>query len=105
MAFVAVNSNQQDSITEIAHYAAEYKIEFPMLKDSGNVIADQFGAVRTPEIFVLDQDRVDALLGPVDDQFGFQGNGIAYQRNEPRRRDLAIALEELLAGKPVSEAV
>ncbi len=105
VAVIGINSNQQDSITELAHYAKEYGIEFPLLKDVGNVIADQFGAVRTPEIFVLDADRVVRYFGRVDDQFGFQGNGIAYQRNEPRRRDLAIAIDELLAGKPVSEAV
>jgi len=102
---LGINSNQQDSITELAHYAGEYKIEFPLLKDVGNVIADQFAAVRTPEIFVLDRDRTVRYFGRVDDQFGFQGNGIAYQRNEPRRRDLAVALDELLADKPVTEAV
>ncbi|MEX2113852.1 MAG: redoxin domain-containing protein [Pirellulales bacterium] len=102
---IGINSNQQDSITELAHYAKEYGIEFPLIKDVGNVIADQFGAVRTPEVFVLDADRVVRYFGRVDDQFGFQGNGIAYQRNEPRRRDLAIAIDELLAGKPVSEAM
>ena len=105
VAFIGINSNQQDSITELAHYAAGHKIEFPLLKDPGNVIADQFGAIRTPEIFVLDADRVVRYWGRVDDQFGFQGNGIAYQRSEPRRRDLAIALEELLAGRAVSEPV
>jgi peroxiredoxin len=105
VAVIGVNSNQQDSITELTHYASEYKIEFPLLKDTGNVIADQFRAVRTPEIFVLDADRVVRYFGRVDDQFGFQGNGIAYQRNEPRRRDLEVALDELLAGKPVSEPV
>lgn len=102
---LGISSNQQDSITELAHYVNEYKIEFPLIKDVGNAIADQFGAVRTPEIFVLDENRTVRYFGRVDDQFGFQGNGIAYQRNEPRRRDLAIALDELLAGKPVTEAV
>ena len=105
VAFVAVCSNQQDSITELAHYVSEYGIEFPLIKDLGNVIADQFAAVRTPEIFVLDADRTVQYFGRVDDQFGFQGNGIAYQRNEPRRHDLAVALEELLAGEPVSQPV
>ena len=56
----------------------------PLLKDVNNVIADQFGAIRTPEMFVLDADRVVRYWGRVDDQFGFQGNGIAYQRNEPQ---------------------
>ena len=76
-----------------------------MLKDLGNVIADQFGAIRTPEVFVLDADRVVRYWGRIDDQFGFQGNGIAYQRNEPRRRDLAVAFDELLAGRAVSQPI
>ncbi len=105
VAVVGVNSNQQDSITELAHYASEYKLDFPLLKDAGNVIADQFGAIRTPEVFLLDADRVVRYWGRIDDQFGFQGKGIAYQRNEPKRRDLAVAIEEQLAGKPISQPV
>jgi peroxiredoxin len=105
VAFIAVASNQQDSITELAHYATVSKLEFPLVKDTGNVIADQFGAVRTPEMFVLDRDRVVRYWGRVDDQFGFQGKGIAYQRSEPNRRDLATALDELLAGKPVTLSI
>ncbi len=105
VAFLAVDSNQQDSIAEIAHYARQHDMHFPVLKDVNNVIADQFGAIRTPEMFVLDGDRTIRYWGRVDDQFGFQAGGIAYQRNEPKRRDLAVALEELLAGQPVSEAV
>jgi peroxiredoxin len=58
VAIVVVDSNQQDSIAEIAHYARYHKIDVPILKDVNNVIADQFGAIRTPEMFVLDRDRV-----------------------------------------------
>jgi peroxiredoxin len=105
VAFVAVCSNSQDSIAEIAHYARQHKIDFPLLKDAGNAIADRFGAIRTPEMFVLDADRTIRYWGRVDDQFGFQAGGIAYQRTEPKRRDLAVALEELLAAKPVTEPV
>jgi peroxiredoxin len=105
VAFIAINSNQQDSITKLAHYAQEFNLEFPVLKDVGNVIADQFGAIRTPEVFVLDNQRVVRYWGRIDDQFGFQDKGIAYQRSEPKRRDLAIAIEEVLGGKPVSQSV
>ncbi len=101
--FIGIDANRQDSVTEIAHYARTHHIDFPLLRDSGNVIADKFAAVRTPEVFVLDADRVIRYWGRVDDQFGFQGQGIAYQRNEPQQRDLANALDELLAGKPVSQ--
>ncbi len=105
IAFLAIDSNQQDSAAELGHYAQEHKIDFPVLKDVGNVIADQMGAVRTPEVFVLDADRVVRYWGRIDDQWGFQDAGVAYQRSEPTRRDLAVAVEELLAGKPVSVAV
>ena len=76
-------------MTDLAHYASEHKIEFPLLKDAGNVIADQMGAVRTPEVFVLDADRVVRYWGRIDDQFGFQDKGVAFQRDAPTQRDLA----------------
>jgi peroxiredoxin len=103
--FVGVDSNQQDSVSEIAHYAKEHHVEFPLLKDAGNVIADQLGAVRTPEVFVLDENRAVRYWGRIDDQYGFQEGGVNYQREHPTRQDLAVALDELLAGKPVSTAV
>ncbi len=101
--FIAIDSNQQDSVTDLAHYANEHKIEFPVLKDAGNVIADQLGAVRTPEVFLLDGERVVRYWGRIDDQFGFQDKGVAFQRAEPTRRDLAAAIDEVLAGKSVSQ--
>ena len=103
VAFLGVNSNRQDSITEMAHFARVHKIEFPLLKDAGNVIADQFGAVRTPEVFLLDADRVVRYWGPIDDQYGFEEDFVGYQREAPTRRHLAVAIEELVAGKSVSK--
>lgn len=97
VAVVGVNSNAQDSVTEIAAYARSRKIEFPLLKDVGNKVADAFGAERTPEVLVLDADRIVRYHGRIDDQYG-----VGSIRNEPKRRDLAAALDELLAGQPVS---
>lgn len=105
VALIVVDSNQQDSMTELGHFARTHKMEFPVLKDTGNVIADQMGAIRTPEVFLLDEDRVVRYWGRIDDQYGFQKAGVAYKLEEPRRRDLAVAIEETLAGKPVTVAV
>ena len=58
VAFLGIMSNRQDAINEIAAYAQRHKIEFPILKDTGNAVADQLGAARTPEVFVLDRQRV-----------------------------------------------
>ncbi len=95
--FLAINSNQQDSITEVNTHAKKHNVPFPVLKDPGNKIADAFGAERTPEMFVLDGNRVIRYTGRVDDQYG-----IGYQKAEAVRKDLAVAVEEVLAGKEVS---
>ncbi|HWB10612.1 MAG TPA: redoxin domain-containing protein [Pirellulales bacterium] len=97
--FLAIDSNRQDSLTEVGHYARSHKIEFPVLKDPGAVVADRFGAERTPEAFVLDRERAVRYRGRIDDQFG-----VGYSRGQPTRRDLAVALDELLAGRPVTVA-
>jgi peroxiredoxin len=95
--FAGIAANQQDSLTDVAAYASRYDIEFPMLLDTKHEVADLLGARRTPEVFVLDANRVVRYHGRVDDQYG-----IGTQRIRPQRRDLAIALDEILAGKPVS---
>ncbi len=100
VAFLAIDSNQQDSIEEIAAYASRHGIEFPILKDAGNQVADLFSAERTPEVFVLDKDRRVRYHGRVDDQYGFT-DGVGYQRPDPTRNDLAEAIGELLAGHEV----
>jgi peroxiredoxin len=97
VAVVAVMSNRQDSLEEIASYAQRQKIEFPVLKDAGNRLADHLGADRTPELYVFDSDRNVRYRGRVDDQYG-----IGYIREAARRHDLVAAIDELLAGKPVS---
>lgn len=94
-----VNSNRQDSLTDLAVQAKEQDVAFRLLKDAGNKLADAVGAVRTPEIVVLDRQRAIRYVGRIDDQ-----DGIGYRRETPKRQDLKIALEELLAGKPVSVA-
>jgi peroxiredoxin len=105
VAFIGIDSNRQDSITELAHYARIHKIDFPILKDAGNVIADQFSAVRTPEVFLLDGDRVVRYWGRIDDQYGFGEGFVGYQREQPVQRDLANAIAEVAAGKPVTNPV
>ena len=97
VSFIAVNSNVQDSITELSAYARRHGLKMPVLKDPGNVIADRFGAQRTPEVFILDRNRAIRYHGRVDDQYV-----IGVVRDAPTRADLRIAIEEMLAGESVS---
>jgi peroxiredoxin len=100
VAFLGVNANIQDSLADVAAYARQHQIPFPILKDPDHALADRLGAIRTPEVFVLDAQRFIRYRGRVDDQYA-----IGVQRSKPNRRDLAEALNELLAGKPVSRPV
>ncbi|MFT5522700.1 MAG: peroxiredoxin [Pirellulaceae bacterium] len=97
--FIAINSNSQDTLTDLASYVRIHKLRFPVLKDNANVVADMFGAVRTPEVFLLDKQRRIRYWGRIDDQYA-----IGIQRDAPQRRDLAIAVDELLAGGHVSKS-
>ncbi|MGF1582238.1 MAG: redoxin domain-containing protein [Gemmataceae bacterium] len=95
--FLAINSNSQDTFVEMSAHAQERKVPFPVLKDFDNKVADLFGAKRTPEVFLIDDQRVIRYRGRIDDQYG-----ITYARNKPRQEDLKAALEELLAGKQIT---
>jgi len=68
-AVVAINSNkiEADSLTAMKKRAADKKFTFPYLFDASQEVCKQFGAVRTPEFFVLDQERRIAYMGAMDD--------------------------------------
>lgn len=97
--FLGVNSNAQDSDAEIVRFADEYAIPFPIVKDSGSVVAGGFGIERTPTAVLVDQARRIRYRGRIDDKFNLE-----FDRPEATRLDLRIAIAELLAGNAVSEA-
>lgn len=97
VAFLAIDANVQDNLTELVRFFEKQELTFPLLADPQAAVADLLGAKRTPEVVLLDAQRTIRYRGRIDDQFA-----ITYQRPHPQRRDLAIAIDELLAGKPVS---
>ncbi|HEY8506527.1 MAG TPA: thioredoxin family protein [Gemmataceae bacterium] len=96
---LGINSNHIDSLEDVAAHAREHGIAFPVLKDLDGRAADRFGATMTPEAFVLDADRVVRYRGRIDDQYGR-----ALKKLNPTTRELADALDAVLAGKPVAVA-
>ncbi|HWA98027.1 MAG TPA: redoxin domain-containing protein [Pirellulales bacterium] len=102
VAFLGVDGNRQDTLAEIGAFAHRQAIKFPLLKDQpqksdGKLVVDRLAAERTPEVFVLDAQRRVRYHGRVDDQYS---PGVV--RPKATRRDLALALDELLAGERVS---
>ena len=94
---LGVYSNSRDKPSELAGLAKASHIGFPLLRDAGNTVADQFNATRTPEVFVLDQHRVVRYHGRIDDQYN-----IGARRGTPFQCDLRVAVQEVLAEREVT---
>ena len=88
--FIGINSNKQEKIEEISAYSEEHGFEFPVLKDPENKIADYFGARRTPEVFLLDAERILRYAGAIDNS-----------PKEPTKHYLQDALDLVIAGKDI----
>ncbi len=63
VAFLGIDSNRQDAVVEMDAFARQQGLTFPLLKDLSNRVADEFGATRTPEAFVVDGAGRDSLSG------------------------------------------
>ena len=96
--FLGINSNPQDSPSDIQQYIRSHEIRFPVAKDADQSIADSFGAERTPEVFVVDSKGAIRYRGRIDDQYE---PGVA--RKQPTTHDLRDALTALTNGKPVRQ--
>ncbi len=87
---IGLNSNRQDSITEIARFASELKVNCPLLKDPANRVADAFGASRTPEVFLFNSNSELVYQGAIDDQFTY-----GKQKFKASQNYLADAVEAI----------
>jgi peroxiredoxin len=74
---------------------AAWKMNRPILNDSTGKVGHEYGATNTPGMFIINKDGVLAYMGGIDDNI----NGDKSQV----KNYVAQALDELLAGKAVSE--
>lgn len=90
---VCVNRVEEDRLPALTRRAKEKRFVFPYLYDESQQIARQYGALFTPECFVLDRERKIAYMGAFDDSTDSTGVKERYVEN---------AVEALLSGeKPV----
>ena len=100
MALVAINSNDphlypDESYGRMVETSAEQGYEFPYLFDEGQRVARTYGPTRTFHVFVLDRERRLRYQGRFDD---------ARLEERVTTSDLANALDDLLAARPVRVA-
>jgi len=92
---IGINSNTTEPSAEVKSHAAEKHLTFAILKDEGNKIADRLGATRTPEVYVLDAGMKLVYHGRIDNSQKVEGI---------TANDLRDALDEMIAGKPVTKS-
>jgi peroxiredoxin/mono/diheme cytochrome c family protein len=99
VAFLGVSVNEDESAAELAQRVKEFAIPFPVFKDAKGAAADALKAEVTPEAFVLDHHFILRYRGRIDN-----GYAARLKKNlNVTSHDLRRSLDELLAGKPVSE--
>lgn len=100
VAFLAINSNDpveypDDDFDHMVKHVKEYGLVFPYVFDETQSVAEAYGAVCTPHMFVFDAQRKLQYQGRFD---GDQHNPQAGNAREAR-----AALDALLAGSPVKD--
>jgi peroxiredoxin len=96
-ALVAINVNtvEEDLLPHMKERAAAKHFPYPYLFDESQKIGKAYGALFTPEFFVLDKDRKVAYMGAFDDNV--EPTKIKHAYLEP-------AIEAVLKGAKVSPA-
>jgi peroxiredoxin len=98
VAFVGINSNSEnthpnDDFANMVSRMAEQKFPWAYLRDKSQDVALAYGALRTPHFYVFDAQR----------KLVYTGRGVDNPKDTSKMtiNDLANALDDILAGKPV----
>ncbi len=100
VAIVGINSNDVENYPDDSPARMKSEVKnagyiFPYLYDEAQVVAKNYRAACTPDIFLFDKNQKLVYRGQFDDSR--PGNGISVTG-----KDLRAALDSVLAGKPVS---
>lgn len=93
---IGINSNVTESPDAIKAHAGQKNLNFPILKDNGNKIADRLGAKVTPEAYFLDGNNKLVYRGRIDNSRNLAQVNV---------NDLRDAVEATLAGRAVTRTV
>ncbi len=97
---IGINPNDaekypEDSFEKMKEYAERFGFNFLYLRDETQEVAKAYGAVCTPDPFLLDREHRIAYHGRIDDAHG-------KPHSEATTSELEEAIEQVLEGKEVS---
>ncbi|MBF9222186.1 redoxin domain-containing protein [Hymenobacter ruricola] len=97
--FVGVFPAADATPAALAAFAKTYQVPFPLQADPGHRLTKQLQARVTPEVVVLGPDGRTALYrGRLNDAYA----GLGQHRPTTRHHELADALADVVAGRPVA---
>ena len=91
--FLGINSNKLEKMGEMKKHAVKHNFPFVVLKDENNIVADEYKAQVTPEVFVVDSARHVLYHGRIDD---------SSKVSERKSEDLKAALDAIISGEEIS---
>jgi peroxiredoxin len=91
---IGINANKNESAEVVKQHASEKHLNFTILKDPGNKLADRLGAEHTPEAYYLDANNRLLYHGRIDN---------SKDPAQVESNDLRDALDAALAGKPIQK--
>lgn len=98
--FYSVHADTSVTVAEAAKHRKEFALPFASLLDPRRRLVRMAQVTTVPTAAVYGADRAWKYVGRIDDRFPTLG----VERQKPLHRDLRKALDEVLAGKPVSVA-
>jgi peroxiredoxin len=93
--WLAVDSSKFVTEASAAAWAKKEKIPYPILLDAAGTVGRAYGAKTTPHMFVISKKGILLYEGAIDDSPRGDTDATNY---------VAAALDEVLAGKPVTHA-
>ena len=98
---IALNSNEtsfesSDSIDEMKKHAKENSYNFYYARDDGSILAREFGATRTPHVYLFNAEDQLVYRGAIDDN--------AKKPNKVKKPYVADAINAMLAGNTIKYA-
>lgn len=93
---VSVNDLDSDRLPAIKEYTKEKGSNYVYGFDESQQIGRDYGATNTPQVFVLDKDRVIRYMGSIDDSHMNESN--------VKAKYLRAAVDALLAGKDIENS-
>jgi peroxiredoxin len=95
--WLAIDSTSTHNAEKNKAIAKKWNIDRPILSDASGEVGKAYGSRNTPTMYIIDKEGILVYRGAIDSKSDADTASIAGATNY-----VAVALDEVLAGKPVS---